>query len=1380
MKKIIALYIAFMIILGLTPLVTLSEELRDVALGGIATSNGSWSPTPPNLAVDGQDGTYFNSNTWTTSGVYTILSVDLRALYSIENVSITTHSSSTATKYTVYYSENGSDWAEIGTTPQASSAVVQEIEFSALNARYVRIISVNGVNCQIRHFKVFGSTVSPPDIELLDSEFYKTYTDEEISNVASDGIISANGNYGSGPPENAIDGRDDTTFNSANRTSIEGFGTYPVLTVDLRDRYLIEKIVVIENHINDNYDAYYSENGSDWFFLGTTITTSGAHLSPPIVHELALQTTATAKYVRVVYRQNSNCQIRHFQVFGKKEIPVSGQKRIYSLRDGEIISKVNFRSGGTKDLSTLKITAELYKSIIYGWELVDSVDGFSLQNTVNGDFSITAVLQNVPKYGHKIKVSVYDGAKNLTPELTGAFELPMFYDSSLVSHPISRSSGNLNYMLVSSDRTRIDSTENTAAKIKTQLSASINLSEADFLIYLNNTVSDMKNVDTPSALKTVAQRYASLHARYEKNNSYIRRAILAMYVQAINYKNVSPKLRDTLAMSYNKFIPDTCIYLYNEIYSEPMWDTLSTELGVDVRAVVEDWFVRSVYTLFEVNNGEWLTNITPYGLKQIYGTAAVLQSPDMIRRFMGWTDTLIGPKHFHSDGMWHEGTRDYHNQTIGNFREANTMLQNIYSDPADYAGKDHMYGLTLNKTNLSYRYPILSLANNILNIMRFPDGANVAIHDAYASTANLNVANKTISTDLMKNIELNSFGHFALTLGDPAKDKLDTTQVHLTFPPISEGIPYGGGHYHGNFLSMILWGGGVEAFPDAGYPNKRASGNRFYFHMNTMTHNTPWVWKAGADNYSERQRRSVRQALLKYDDGSSSNKAVQLIEASSPGPEGDQVEMKRRLLMLVRLEGNRGYVFDLQRLKGGDAHEMYLRASEDENVTSTHNDISLTQRQGTLASYLSSIGKTQGLSTDRDLLQSPMTASGNTPFNFEWKGVTSGSSVKTFVNEIDGSEVFFSQMPTFRRTNNDVNNFYKYPNPHLYRRKILSTAEKNSGTVTKFASVYETFRGTQNGLVSDVEYLSAPDENQMAYGVKITSNDYVDTIYISEDDITRIMNGIAFRGKAAVVRKNKTTGDVLYEYVFGEGEVNAGGLSLSGAADEEFTITETAIGVNLTSGNSLTLDRAVSEDVKKNDWIITSLGDGTGFGYKINSASGNNVGLVTSPDFDITENGAQMMFFPTTDMPQGKSDISLKNPLRIVGGDVKANIYRSVFETYDLNAISPEFYNKTDTSFVNPLSCIVAGMTDIIVAADKQASETAVMTVALYDGNVLKNIVCDNTINTTELHLEISLSGILNPRLEVFVFDNLGGLKPLLSKKYSIKNVNADAIEIFD
>ena len=1373
MKKFVALYISLVIALGVMPITAVkvsADELTDVARGGIATSNGAWSPTPPSQAVDGSESTYFNSNTWTTSGIHTILSVDLRDTYQISKVSVTTHSSTVATKYTVYYSSDGNNWTEIGTTPQAASSVLQEIEFTPVSAKHVRIVSVNGLNCQIRHLKVWGAAAVPPDFELFDTEFYRVYTDDAVSNLALGKSVTANGNYSSGPPANAVDGRDDTTFNSANRTSVDGFGTFPVLTVDLGASALISKVVVIENHINDNYDVYYSENGTVWTSLGTTITTSGAHLSPPIVHELTLQNDVSARYVRVVYRQNSNCQIRHFQVFGKKAAAGSITERIYSVRDGEIISKVNFHSDGTKDLSTLRITAELYKSIIGGWQLVDSIDGFSAENTVNGDFSITASLYDVPKYGHKIKVSVYDGAKNLSPSLTGEFGLPMFYDSSKVSHPISRTSGNLNYMLVSSDRTRIDSTENTAAKIKAQLSSTINLTEAAYIDYLNNTVADMRNVDVPSALKNIAQRYASLYARYEKDNSHIRRAVLAMYVMAKNYKNVVPQLRDTLAMSYNKFIPDSCIYLYNEIYNEPVWNTLSTELGEDVKAVVEDWFVRSVYTLFEVNNGEWLTNITPYGLKQIYGTAAVLGSPDMIRRFLGWTDTLIGPKHFHSDGMWHEGTRDYHSQTIGNFKEAMTMLQNIYSDPADYAEKDHMYGLNLKKTNLAYRYPILNLANNILNIMRFPDGANIAIHDAYASTANLNVQSKTINNDLMKNIELNSFGHFALTLGDPTKDKLDTTQVHLTFPPVSEGIPYGGGHYHGNFLSMILWGGGVEAFPDAGYPNKRASGNRFYFHMNTVTHNTPWVWKAGADNYSSRQRASVRQALLKYDDGSSSNKAVQLIEASSPGPEGDQVEMKRRLLMLVRLEGNRGYVFDLQRLKGGDAHEMYLRASEDEDVTSTYSGISLTQQSGTLASYLSSIGKTQGLSTDRDLLQTPKTASGNAPFNFEWKGVTSGSSVKTFVNQIEGSEVFFSQMPTFRRTKNEVADFYKYPNPHLYRRKILTSGEKSAGSITKFASVYETFRGTQSGLISEVEYLLPADGDQMAYGVKVTSNSYVDTIYVSEDDIERVMNGITFKSKAAVVRKDILTGEVLYEYIFGEGEIYTDGMGIVGIPDAEFSITDTDIGASFISDNRLTLDKNLPENVKPNDWIITSLGDGTGFGYKINGIENNKLSLITPPDFEINSSGAQMIFFPTTNMPAGKSDMSLNNPLRIISGDARAYIYKSVFEVFEKEELAPKFYNKTNQTL--PIRTIT-NEADIVVKINMANSGIspmkADMVMVLYEGGKIKDIKISPSDILGNLNGEFNISGLSAPKIEVILLDGIESLRPLLLRKYMIK-----------
>ncbi len=1357
MKRFVCIFLLFIVAFGWFCLNASAQTLTDVALQKSASANGHYSTTPPQNAVDGRDDTVFAS-AYRPASEYPTLTVNLSGEYLIAKAVITEKNFNK--NFLVYYSQNGIAWNLLGTTvttgntPSENATIyTHELNFDAVRAGYVRIVCEENINCQIQHFKVFGID-SPTD----------------LANVALGGFATANGNYSSAPPQNAIDGRDDTVFASAYRPDSE----HPALTVDLRADYLLSKVTVVEKNLNNNFAFYYSDNGKDWQLSGSTETVDTPSQGDVsyYTHELSCE-FVRARYVRIVYEKNINCQIQHFQVWGIKAPPAPltivnaeyyldsqiPEKRIYSVRSGTVISKVKFQSNGTKDLSTVKVVAGLYRSVIGGYELIREVEAYPDVTRADGEFSVSVSIPDVPKYGHKIMVSVFDGEKDISPVGTAKFELPMFYDSSAVEHP-----ANLNLMMMHSERIRMNTTENSAAKIKEKLGAVFTMSDDEYLAYIKSTVndaSDMTNVDTPSALQLVAQRYALLYSRYEKNPNYLRRSILAMYEMAIAYQNVSEELKNVRELSYYKFIPDVCIYGYNEVYDDPMWDEISEEFGVNVRATIEDWFVRSVYMLFEVNNGEWLCNLTPFGIKQIFGVAVTLGSPDMIRRFLDWTDTMIGPRHFHSDGMWHEGSLNYHQQTIGNFDEALRLLQLSYADPADYRGSDHLYGLYLDKTYLRDRYPILNLANNITNIMKFPDGNPIAIHDTYSGNANLDVENKTITADLMKNIELNSFGHYALTLGDSDADALDTTQVHLTFPSIAEGVPYGGGHYHGNFLSMILWGGGVEALPDAGYPQAR-TGTRFYFHLNTMAHNTPWVWKADTENYEDRFRQSVRQSLLKYDDGTSSNKAVQLIEASCPGPEGDGTEMKRRLLMLIRLDGNRGYVFDLQRLKGGDAHEMYLRASEDEDTIMTYDGISLTQQTGTLETYLESIGKTEGLKTDRDLLKNPMTGSGETTFNFEWKGEESGSSVKTFTNGIEGSEVFFSQMPTYRRTECNNNLFDSFPNWHLYRRKILSEDEKEAGTVTKFASVYETFRDSQNGLVSQVEYISPADGDQMAYGVKVTSNQYIDTIYVSEDDETRIVNGFQFSGKVAVVRQDKETGEVIYGYLFGDGEIVAGEVQISGEADLEFTVTATNRGADFLSDNMLTLSQNLPENVKENDWILSYLGDGTGIGYKITDVENNIVTIQTPPDFDITSEGAKMIFYPTTNMEPGNGEFSLiKNPPRIVSGDVTARIYQSVFRDLTQEPFHVAFYDKEDES--TPIPRIT---TEKEVVAKAQIAGDTVTFFALYDGSqLLKVKAAIPAAGSSECTEEFCVAGVREPRITYFIWSDMKSLQPLFPKQ---------------
>ena len=114
----------------------------------------------------------------------------------------------------------------------------------------------------------------------------------------------------------------------------------------------------------------------------------------------------------------------------------------------------------------------------------------------------------------------------------------------------------------------------------------------------------------------------------------------------------------------------------------------------------------------------------------------------------------------------------------------------------------------------------------------------------------------------------------------------------------------------------------------------------------------------------------------------------------------------------------------------------------------------------------------------------------------------------------------------------------------------------------------------------------------------------------------------------------------------------------------------------------------------------------------------------------------------------------------------------SAFRMYTIacsEASKPLFYNKTDTGLTTPVGAIPQGLTDLVAVIDNIESPTAVMVMAVYENNILKRLVYDDTLSSGSLTAEISIAGITSPRVDVYLLDGFGGLKPLLSEKYSIK-----------
>ncbi|WP_218090789.1 heparinase II/III family protein [Paenibacillus solanacearum] len=820
------------------------------------------------------------------------------------------------------------------------------------------------------------------------------------------------------------------------------------------------------------------------------------------------------------------------------------------------------------------------------------------------------------------------------------------YDSSRVKHPVA---GDLAKMIASWQWTPI--AKESEADIRKAVAPLMRMEEQELIAAAQAEAANRKYVDEHAEFEAMARRLSILYSK-TKDEAYARRAILIMTQFAASHGDVPKLIKDNdLFHSHGKYIPVDVLYGYDLIYNSGEWKQVDAKLGVSSRELVEGWIRSAVLDLYNLCNDEYYSNIVPYGLRNAFGAAVVLGDPDIIRMFLPWADTMFSGRQFHADGMWQEGTPSYNNQVAANALLAFQLLKESYQDPEGYT--DSRYG-RLDRTDLSLRYPILAKSKEIASIMAFPNGAPVALHDTWPKDPAQVAPGNPILRNKLKNIELWHFGHFALTQGD----ERNATQVHLTFPPLSEGLPYTAGHYHGNHLGLILWGAGMEMLPDAGYPK----GPNRYFSMDTVYHNTPWVWSADAEPYKQSQSLFTRPSLLAYDPGDASQKQVQLVEASEPGPARDGAEVKRRLLMLVQLEGNRAYAVDVSRLKGGQAHELFMHSSEDED-TEMNASLPLTGHDGTVQDYMKAIGKEQGLSGYRDKMSSPQTGDGSRDFRFTWTGASSGSSVRAYMNGVPGGEVIFSQIPSIRRTGNDPAQAGDYPAWHLYRRHLVGPGE-----ATRYGAIYETWRKQEQPLLRSVAWPTPDPADDMTVAAVVQTDRFTDTIYISDDTQERTVSGMRLAGKAAVVRQEASTGSVLWGYVYGQGTIRAGDFTVQGAPDYNLKVVRAEGSLNRAAANTLVVDGKLPDDGSLSGaWLRTEFPDRSGYGMRIEKIQdGSTIVLQQPPGFEVTPSGVRMLYFPSAvDPANGNHKLHRSDSRfyvdRVYSGDVRMELRRPVF-----------------------------------------------------------------------------------------------------------------------
>ncbi|KRF43672.1 Ig-like domain-containing protein [Paenibacillus sp. Soil787] len=777
-----------------------------------------------------------------------------------------------------------------------------------------------------------------------------------------------------------------------------------------------------------------------------------------------------------------------------------------------------------------------------------------------------------------------------------------------------------------------------------QLQTYMDMNESDFIQAVKAASAQIPNPDSHTSFERYARLFAQLY-KLTNDPKYARKAALILYYQALDYPRIVVNHNYSDFYVGNNEFPQNVVAAYGLLIDSDIWGQLVPNISAgEVKQTIEGlWLRPAAYECIRAINSMRLNNITPYGGRSSVVTAMLLNDPYLIREVIDIYDRLLNGNNYFNDAMWYEETTSYGDQVSNNAKTTVDVLKD-WTDPAGYV--DTKLGLKLDKTDLNPRWPLLQQTLGFNSVkMIYPDGTAIPINDTYGKTGNPQPL--PIVGNGLKNIELPGLGYYGLFQGDTN----EATHAGLLYQPTDIGF---GGHTHENFLSLDLWGAGVEMLPHTGYVNTTSyadgSGATLrYPSFTPLWRNMPWVWRQDGAN-AKATGLWEKPELIAYDPGTANGKQVQLVEASDPGPDGIGAAMNRRLIMLVNLDGNRNYTFDLTRMQGGQAHEIFQRGPELENMDVQVQGTQLTATgQANLQNYLTSINSTQGLMTYMQLLQNPKAGSGNNSFSFTWKGQQTGSSIHTFMNGVSGSDVFLSTMPTARRITTKADET-KYVTPHLVRRNIVS----DSAQITQYGAVHEIYRQGQTGDVTNVEWLKPDDGDPMTNVAVVTSNTYVDMIYTSGDTKERTFNGITFAGSIAVARIDAATGKLVYSYVYGSGKVTEQNASLTGYDTQVLEITAAT-----TASTNMALDPAVREntitvngkfpnkDLLKGQWLQTRFGDGSGIGVKVKGLTevGNStvITLEQYTPFSLTDTGVQLLFSPNVFIP-GKAYVVFNLP----------------------------------------------------------------------------------------------------------------------------------------
>lgn len=675
--------------------------------------------------------------------------------------------------------------------------------------------------------------------------------------------------------------------------------------------------------------------------------------------------------------------------------------------------------------------------------------------------------------------------------------------------------------------------------------------------------------------------------------------------------------------THNYDIPEDLTFAYDFVYHSPAWDQ-----HPGGRERVENDLLRAGYEKAwgtHEDMGRAVNNLTGTLLASTILLGRVLNEPDMIHRSVDTLKDMLRT-FYHFDGMEYEGTLTYHGTVTGRCGIAERMLAG-YRDPEWYTppeGKRRFTGMSLQQ-----EVPIFRRAWQVWNLMRFPNGNPICIHDT-----NFPAGRRPIEPDAEAvNIELNAYGHIALGRGRG----LEAVQAHLRFPPFSWQS-----HYHHDKLGIILFGAGEEVLSDIGYV--QVGRRHRYFANSSIAHNTVTIEYEGrvparperirpdqsvvgtiervrVANLANRDTQDARSTLLAYDPGNRSGKTVQLVAASVPDAPHLEIDLRTRELLLVALGPERSCLIDIFRVQGGVRHHFALRPSCDEDVSTENCSLEFgPERPGTLAGEAYDYTQTPPAEHQRIpyswLVHSLRPAPAEQNWTLDWLGADSGARLRLFMAGLPEAQLLLGQSPSLRRARNNDHYADDFQNPHL----VLQRPETGAGNT--FAAVYETVPQGGESLIRDVEF---------TLGDGATANAPVTVrIHTADGQTIELAAAVQPVPGAAALRPSyrmiaRRGGELAWTWSQGEPTFRLPLVRVLRLEDED-------------DCNGFVLDGTLAEDaLAPGDWIRVLYGDGQAYGYGVESITRENgqtlVAITGEPGFAYEDESLRLLFHPFYETP---------------------------------------------------------------------------------------------------------------------------------------------------